>query len=68
LDHYQAVIQTAEVRAGDPDNSELFEVCVETSPYKRMPPPPRSPLSPGQVETLRRWIAQGARNNHCTDN
>ena len=68
LDHYQAVLQTAEVRAGDPDNSELFEVCVETSPDKRMPPPPRSPLSPGQVETLRRWIAQGARNNHCTDN
>jgi len=68
LDHYRAVIQTAEVRAGDPENSELFEVCVETRPEKRMPPPPRSPLSSAQVETLRRWIAQGARNNHCTDN
>jgi len=68
LDHYRAVIQTADVRAGDPDHSDLFEVCVETRPDQRMPPPPRSPLRSDQVETLRRWIAQGARNNHCSDN
>ena len=67
LDHYKAVIQTGEVRAGDPNQSELLEVCLETRPDKRMPPPPRSPLSPAQIETLRRWIAQGARNNDCTD-
>jgi hypothetical protein len=67
LDHYKAVIQTGEVRAGDPEHSELLEVCLETRPDKRMPPPPRSPLSPLQIETLRRWIVQGARNNDCTD-
>lgn len=68
LDHYRAVIQTGEVQPGDAQNSDLFEVCLETRPEKRMPPPPRSPLTSAQIETLRRWINQGARNNHCTDN
>lgn len=64
LDHYRAVVETGEVEPGRPENSDLYKVCVETSSYKKMPPPPRS-LTPAQIEHLRRWIAQGARNNNC---
>lgn len=67
LDHYRAVIETGDVKAGRPDDSEIYQVCVETNSYKRMPPPPRSPLDSAQRNHLRRWILQGARNNDCSN-
>lgn len=67
LDHYRAVMETGDVKPGRPDNSEIFEVCLETNSYKRMPPPPRSPLDSAQRNHLRRWILQGARNNDCSN-
>lgn len=54
------------VRAGSATRSELYEVIVDTDPDKRMPPPPRSPLTAAQMAKIQKWINQGARNNSCT--
>ena len=53
------------VRAGNASRSELYEVIVETDPDKRMPPPPRSPLTAAQIAKIQKWINQGAKNNSC---
>ncbi|MFP4469223.1 MAG: c-type cytochrome domain-containing protein [Bacteroidales bacterium] len=67
LTNYQDIISTAEVVPGDPSESELYEVLVENDPDKRMPPPPRNPLTAGQITSVYKWIAQGAKNNYCDD-
>lgn len=49
------------VEPGDPDASVLIERIESDDPDFRMPPPEHgSPLSPEDVELLRRWIEQGA--------
>jgi len=68
LTNYQQIIQTGQIRAGDPNDSELFEKITENRLDKRMPPPPSAALSPAQIELVRKWIAQGARNNRCDAN
>jgi len=50
---------------GSLNDSELWEVIVETDPDKIMPPPPNNPLLPAQREIIRLWIEQGARNLSC---
>ena len=46
---------------GDPDASLLFERITHGSPKRVMPPPEaRHQLSPDEIETIRRWIEQGA--------
>lgn len=54
------------VSAGNPQNSELFEVLVEDDPDKLMPPPNEGgPLSQAQIDLIYTWIDQGALNNSC---
>lgn len=65
LDSYANIINTADVRPGDPSGSDLYEVLIETDPNKRMPPPPASALPAAQIEIIRTWILQGAPNNYC---
>lgn len=65
LTSYERVMATADVRPGRPDNSDLYEVLVETDPDKRMPRPPRSPLQQSQISLIRKWIEQGALNLTC---
>lgn len=52
----------AAVVPGDPGVSELMRRIVSDDPEEMMPPPKshKKKLGPGQVETLRRWIAAGA--------
>ena len=46
---------------GDLDASLLFERITHGSPKRVMPPPEaRHQLSPDEIETIRRWIEQGA--------
>jgi hypothetical protein len=46
---------------GDPDGSELVFRVTEMDETVRMPPPKAGePLSPPEIETLRRWVEQGA--------
>ncbi len=65
LTNYNSIINTADVRPGQPQNSDLFDAITETDPDKRMPPPPASALSTEQIDRIRRWIEQGALNNSC---
>jgi hypothetical protein len=67
LTNYNDIINTGDVRAGRPDNSDLYEVITETRPDKRMPPPPYPPLSTDEINMVRIWILQGAKNNKCSD-
>ena len=47
--------------AGDPDHSVLLERVGSDDEYVRMPPPGEGdPLTPAEIDTLRRWVAQGA--------
>ena len=68
LTDYTSVMRTAEVKAGNPGDSELYEVITEDDPDKRMPKAPRAPLSSGQITLIRKWIQQGAKDLTCTDN
>lgn len=67
LTSYNRIINTADVRAGNPNGSDLYEVITETDPDKRMPPPPAAPLTAAQQQLIYTWILQGARNNRCDD-
>jgi hypothetical protein len=64
---YSSIMNTADVRPGQPGGSDLYEVITETDPDKIMPPPPANPLTSAQRDIIRRWIEQGARNNICND-
>ncbi|MCY2966389.1 MAG: PSD1 and planctomycete cytochrome C domain-containing protein, partial [Planctomycetota bacterium] len=47
---------------GSPDASELVARLIATDAAERMPPPETGRvLKPAQIETLRRWIAEGAK-------
>jgi len=65
LTSYERVIATADVRPGRPWDSDVYEVLIETDPDKRMPRPPRSPLSEQQKQVIYKWIEQGAQNLTC---
>lgn len=67
LSNYDGITSTADVRPGDPDGSDVYEVMIETDPDKRMPPPPAGALSSTDIATIRKWIQQGAQNLSCGD-
>lgn len=49
------------IEPGDPEVSLLWERVTSEDPDVVMPPPnAKKPLKPEQIETLRRWINQGA--------
>ncbi|MCB9883448.1 MAG: PSD1 domain-containing protein [Planctomycetes bacterium] len=52
----------AAIRPGDPTASAVFERVTTDDPEKAMPPADshKERLDTGEVETLRRWIAEGA--------
>jgi hypothetical protein len=62
---YQSIMQTGDVKPFEPWDSDIIEVITEDDLDKRMPPPPASPLTADQINTIYTWIAQGALNNRC---
>ena len=58
LTDYEKIMQTGDVKAGQPNNSKLYEALVETNPNKIMPPPPAS-LTAAQIQLIKTWIQQG---------
>lgn len=66
LDSYLNIINTADVRAGRPSNSDLYEVLLESG-EDRMPPPPNDALTAEEIAMIRKWIEQGAKNNKCNE-
>ena len=49
------------IKPGDPEGSELIKRLLTKDPEEVMPPPEsHKKLTPAQIDTLRRWIAEGA--------
>ena len=65
LSSYNAIIKTAEVKPFNAAKSELYEVLIETDLDKIMPRPPAASLNASQIEQIKTWINQGAKNNAC---
>jgi mono/diheme cytochrome c family protein len=63
---YAGIVAGLAGEAEHPDRSEILEKITETRDDKRMPPPPKSPLTAAQIETIRNWIAQGAKETKCS--
>lgn len=52
---------TPAIVPGKPDVSTLIRRIISTDPAEVMPPPKENkPLKPQQIETLKRWVDQGA--------
>ncbi|HMQ46100.1 MAG TPA: hypothetical protein PKA00_00105 [Saprospiraceae bacterium] len=68
LTSYEKVMQTAKVRPGDLDDSDLYEVITEQDAEDVMPPAPNARLSPDQIQLIADWILQGAQNLECDPN
>jgi hypothetical protein len=66
LTDYASIIKTGEIKPGDPNDSELFETLTDDGD-DLMPPPPFDPLNSEQIQLIRTWIEQGAKNNSCID-
>jgi len=65
LDSYENVINTGKIKPFDPGDSEIYEKIVDTDPENRMPPEPNNPLVASQIETISKWILQGALDLEC---
>ena len=61
LDVREAAVASRAIVPNQPTESELIARILSDDPEKRMPPESaHKPLSPQQVETLKRWVEQGA--------
>lgn len=69
LDSYQSLLNTVEnATLNDWHENKLMRVLLETDPADRMPLPPKPPLPQIQIDLIKTWLAQGARNNACDEN
>ena len=67
LNSYSNIMRSGLVKPGNPTNSKIYKVIVETNPGDRMPPPPAPAFTQSQKDIVYKWIAQGAQNNACQD-
>lgn len=65
LNTYAAVMASKSVKAGKPFDSDLYESITDNDPDDRMPLG-RAPLTAAQIEIIRKWIEQGAKDLSCT--
>ncbi|HQS52527.1 MAG: hypothetical protein B7X75_06780, partial [Sphingobacteriales bacterium 39-40-5] len=63
LTTYSGVMR--EVNAGNAAKSSLYKSMIETG-NDRMPPPPAAAFTSAQLNQVKTWINQGARNNGCS--
>ena len=68
LSDYNSILRTGGIKVGNPNGSEFIEVITETRVKDRMPPSPEPALSATQIELLKKWISQGAKNLACNAN
>lgn len=68
LESYEYVIQTADVEPFNLNDSEIYEVLVDSDLDERMPPEPTPALSSAQINIIATWILQGAENLECDPN
>ncbi len=61
LDQRDPAITAGAIAPGKLDESSIIERITSTDPDLVMPPPEiKKPLKPAQIETLKRWITEGA--------
>jgi len=60
LNHDLLVVKRRVVLPGNPDDSELYHLLVIQDRERVMPPIKKPRLAPAEIETIRRWIADGA--------
>ena len=62
LDVREVAVEADAIVPGKPDESEMIKRILSTTPKEHMPPAKSklAPLAPAEIETLRRWIAEGA--------
>lgn len=67
LNNYQNIMR--KIKPGNLNDSENYKVLVETDSEELMPRKPGSEqgysLPADQIELVRNWILQGAKNNYC---
>ena len=64
---YNSIMSNDElVEPNNYSHSELYEAITETDTDDLMPPPPASALTSTQIDLIKKWIQQGAKNNKCT--
>lgn len=63
LNNYAGIMKI--VKAGNATGSKLVSVISTTDPGTVMPPPPMAKLSTTQIDAIKKWINQGAKNNYC---
>lgn len=68
LTDYQSIISRGKVRPGRPENSDLWRQLVRSGDEKMPPPSSGLSLSQAQIDMIYKWILQGAKNNHCSEN
>ncbi len=68
LDSYENVIATADVEPFEIDNSEIFEVLIDSDEMERMPPAPTDRLPADQIQLIATWILQGGAYLQCDPN
>ena len=64
LNNYYNIFVTGGVVPGNPNGSKVYEVLKKNGEDK-MPPPPNTPLTQDQINTIGTWISQGALDNKC---
>jgi len=57
----------AQIKAVNGNDNEILDVITEDDSDKIMPPPDRKALTSTQIDIIRRWIAQGLKNEPCED-
>jgi ribosomal protein S16 len=67
LSTYSNIIQTGHITPGNPGNSKVYRMITDPDNNDRMPPPPRPRLSQLQIDVIRKWIQQGAKDNSCVE-
>lgn len=65
LNSYTKVMQTGGIVPFNAGNSKIYKKIIDSDPKDVMPPAPKQKLSPKQIETLAKWINQGASNSQC---
>lgn len=66
LSNYNSILSSRSVVSGNAARSELYQVIV-SSGRKAMPPAPAARLSAEQIDLIKRWIDEGAKNTTCSD-
>jgi len=62
---YENILNSNVIDLENPEQSRMYESIIEDDPDKVMPPDPYDPMQPYEIDMIRLWIVQGARNNSC---